>query len=176
MQNRPVFPVRYYIIDFEFSIRFPEDSDPKQRLVTGLPILRNGFDHPDDYGREIAPEMLLDKPHCPFKSDIFQLGKLFFDYFHLLESDYPDLIKIFRSMIEHDPSCRPTAAEALKSVHEYHDGFTRAQLKGPVPEPDLSPMPFSQMVKRTHEANARQAAREQKHLEAELAKASVTSS
>ena len=83
MQNRPVFPVRYYIIDFEFSIRFPEDSDPEQRVVTGLPILRNGFDHPDDYGREIAPEMLWDKPHCPFKSDIFQLGKLFFDYFHV---------------------------------------------------------------------------------------------
>jgi hypothetical protein len=78
MQNRPVFPVRYYIIDFEFSIRFPEDSDPEQRVVIGLPILRNGFDHPDDYGREIAPEMLWDKPHCPFKSDIFQLGKLFF--------------------------------------------------------------------------------------------------
>jgi serine/threonine protein kinase len=94
----------------------------------------------------------------------------------LLEPDYPDLIKIFRSMIEPDPSCRPTAAEALKSVHEYHDGFTRAQLKGSVPKPNLSPMSFSQMVKRTHEANARQAVREKKRLEAELAKASVASS
>jgi hypothetical protein len=76
----------------------------------------------------------------------------------LLEPDYPDLIKIFRS-VEPDPSCRPTAAQALKSVHEHHDGFTRARLKGPVLMHDLSPITVSQMVKRTNEANARQAVR-----------------
>jgi len=92
----------------------------------------------------------------------------------LLEPDYPELIKTFWSMIEPDPSCRSTAAEALKFVHEYHDGFTRAQLKGPVPKPDLSLMTVSQMVKRTNETNARQAAREKKRLEAELTKALVT--
>jgi len=79
MQFCPVFPARYHIIDFEFSIRFSEDSSLDQRVVTGL---RNGYDHPDDYGRDIAPEMLLDKPHCPFKSDIFQLGKMFMLHFH----------------------------------------------------------------------------------------------
>jgi hypothetical protein len=82
IRDWPVFPVRYYIIDFEFSIRFSEDSTPEQRVVTGIPILRNGFDHPDDYGRDIAPEMLLDQPHCPFKSDIFQLGKVLLTHFH----------------------------------------------------------------------------------------------
>jgi hypothetical protein len=94
----------------------------------------------------------------------------------LLEPDYPELIRIFRSMIEPDPSCRPTAGEALKFVHEYHDGFTRAQLKGPVPEPDFHPMPLKEMWKRMDEANERQAAREKKRLEAELAKVSVASS
>jgi hypothetical protein len=83
MLGRTVFPVRYYIIDFELSVRFPEDSTPDQRVVTGLPLLRNGFDHPDDYGRDIAPEMLLDTPHCPFKSDVFQLGKVFLFHFHV---------------------------------------------------------------------------------------------
>jgi len=78
-------------------------------------------------------------------------------------------------MIEPDPSCRPTAAEALKSVHEYHDGFTRAQLKGPVPKPDLSPMSLEELGKRMDEANERQAVRKKKRLEAELAKASATS-
>jgi hypothetical protein len=72
-----VFPVRYYIIDFELSVQFPQDSPPSQRVVTGLPLLRLGFDHPDDYGNHIAPEMLLVTPHCPFKSDTFQLGKVF---------------------------------------------------------------------------------------------------
>jgi len=77
-----VFPVRYYIIDFEFAIRFSEDSSLDQRVVTGLPILRYVCDHPDDYSRDTAPEMLLDKPHSPFKSDIFQLGKIFMLHFH----------------------------------------------------------------------------------------------
>ncbi|KIM75739.1 hypothetical protein PILCRDRAFT_667653 [Piloderma croceum F 1598] len=35
-------------------------------------------EHPDDYPRDIAPEMLLDKP----QSDIFQLGKMFMLHFH----------------------------------------------------------------------------------------------
>ena len=74
-------PVRYYIIDFELSTRFPEDSTPDQRIFTGLPLLRHGYDHPDDYGRDIAPEMLLDAPYCPFKSDIFQLGKVLLSHF-----------------------------------------------------------------------------------------------
>ena len=82
MRNCSVFPVRYYIIDFEFSVRFPEDSTPEQRVVTGLPALQFGLDHPDDYGRELSPEMLLDKPHCPFKSDVYQLGKMFLLHFH----------------------------------------------------------------------------------------------
>jgi hypothetical protein len=76
-----VFPVRYYIIDFEFSVRFPEDSTPDQRVVTGLPAIKDGSDHPDDYGRDLSPEMLLPEPHCPFKSDVFQLGKMFLSHF-----------------------------------------------------------------------------------------------
>jgi len=101
----------------------------------------------------------------------------------LLELDYPELVKVISSMIEPGLSCRPTAAEGLKSVHEYHDGFTRAQLNfgrcpvramfpvaldllvkrndvfGPVLTHDFSPMTVPQMVKRTDEANVRQAAR-----------------
>ncbi|KIM80431.1 hypothetical protein PILCRDRAFT_9611 [Piloderma croceum F 1598] len=123
--------------------------------VTSLPILRNGFDHPDDYGRDIAPEMLLDKPHRPFKSDIFQLGKLFFDYFHNpTRLDHPQ---------------RWRASSPFMNI------FTRAQLKGPVSMHDLNPMTTSQMVKRTNEVNARQVVKEKKRLDAELAKASVSS-
>lgn len=51
-------------------------------MVIGLPDLKSGSDHPDDYGRDLAPEMLLDTPHCPFKSDVFQLGKMFLSHFH----------------------------------------------------------------------------------------------
>ena len=55
-------------------------------------------------------------------------------------------------MTEPDPSCWPSAAEALKSIHDYHDGFTRAQLKGPVPKPNLERMTFSERCKRIEEA------------------------
>ncbi|KIM81815.1 hypothetical protein PILCRDRAFT_821171 [Piloderma croceum F 1598] len=165
---RELFPVRYYIIDFEYSVRFPEDSAPDQRVVTGLPGLKYGSDHPDDYGRDLSPEMLLPEPHCPFKSDVYQLGKMFLSHFHPLETEYPDLVKVFRAMTAVDPSCRPTVAEALKSIDEYHNGFTRAQLKIlQVPEPLIDPIPIAVRFQKMEEAIVRKAAK--KRLEAELA-------
>ena len=86
----------------------------------------------------------------------------------LLAAEYPNLIETFKSMAALDPIARPTAHEALKSIHDYHDGFTRAQLKGPVPQANLVTMSIEEQFQRMHEANARQAAREQKRLEAEL--------
>jgi hypothetical protein len=85
----------------------------------------------------------------------------------LLETEYHDLIKAFRSV---DPSCRPTTVEALNSIQEYHVGFTPSQLKGPVPEPEL------QTMTRMREATARQVAREKRRLDEELVKTSAASS
>jgi len=79
----PVFPVRYYIIDFEFSIEFSEDSTPDQRVVNWPSRPTTWLRPPDDHGRDIAPEMLLNAPHCPFKLDVFQLGKMFLFHFHV---------------------------------------------------------------------------------------------
>jgi hypothetical protein len=67
-----------------------------------------------------------------------------------------------------DPSCRPTATEALKSINKYHEGFTRAQLKGPVPEPDFDVISLSEHFRRMDEAIAREAARKTKRLETEI--------
>ena len=78
-----VFPVRYYFVDFELSVRFSEDSRVEDRVVTGLPIRRLGSDDPDDYGRDIAPEMLSDAPYDPFKTDAFQIGIMFHNYFRV---------------------------------------------------------------------------------------------
>jgi hypothetical protein len=92
-----------------------------------------------------------------------------------LEIDYPELVETFQSMTALDPSCRPTTAEAFKSIDEYHDGFTRAQLKGPVPEPNLDGMSLAELRKRVDEANERQEAREKKRLEAALAQTPAAS-
>ena len=75
-----------------------------------------------------------------------------------------------------DPSCRPTTAEALKSIQEYHDCFTRTQLKGPVPEANLETMTIEERFNWMREASARHAAREKWHLEEELVKTSAASS
>jgi hypothetical protein len=70
-------------------------------------------------------------------------------------------------MTELNPSCRPTTAETLKTIHEYHDGFTRMELKGRVPKPVIDTLTLEERMQRARAANARQAARE-KMLEAEL--------
>jgi hypothetical protein len=71
---RSYFPIRYFINDFELSITFDLDSDPLSRVVTGLPTV--GL-CPGQYGRDVAPEMVLESPYCPFRADIRQLGTMF---------------------------------------------------------------------------------------------------
>jgi hypothetical protein len=71
---RSYFPIRYYLNDFELAVTFDLDSDPSSRVVTGLPTAKL---RPGQYGRDIAPEMQLESPYCPFRADIWQLGKLF---------------------------------------------------------------------------------------------------
>src|SRR5258708_9909135 len=70
------FPIRYYIIDFEFAVRFAPDSKPEDRKVSGLPILKRGYDHPDDYGRDLAQEIVTTESSSPFKAAVFPLGTM----------------------------------------------------------------------------------------------------
>lgn len=77
-----VYPIRYYLIDFEFAVRFSPNTQLHERVVIGHPLLHLGFDH-TTYGRDLAPEMLSNKPHDPFKTDVFQLGCLFFSHFYV---------------------------------------------------------------------------------------------
>ncbi|KIM78671.1 hypothetical protein PILCRDRAFT_824110 [Piloderma croceum F 1598] len=57
-------------------------------------------------------------------------------------------------------SCRLTAAEALETIREYHEGFARAQLKGRVLKPVIDTLTLEERMQRAREANARQEARE----------------
>ncbi|KAG7443937.1 uncharacterized protein BT62DRAFT_901657 [Guyanagaster necrorhizus] len=71
---RSHFPIRYYINDFETAVCFDEDSDPSSRKITGLPNVRVG--RIGEYAREYAPEMLVGDPYCPFKADVWYLGRM----------------------------------------------------------------------------------------------------
>jgi hypothetical protein len=77
-------------------------------------------------------------------------------------------------MTEPDPSCRPSTAEALKSIHDYHDGSTHAQLKSPVLKHNHEQMTLSERFKRIKEANAQREAR-MKLLEVQLDRESAVS-
>jgi hypothetical protein len=65
--------------------------------------------------------------------------------------------------------------EALKSINEYYKGFTRAQLKGTVLEPDFDVMSLSERFRRMDEAIAQEAVRKTKHLETEIVHSSAAS-
>ncbi|KAK0224394.1 hypothetical protein EDD85DRAFT_941073 [Armillaria nabsnona] len=71
---RSHFPIRYYVNDFETAVCFDKDSDPASRKITGLPNVRAG--RMGQYGREYAPEMLTGDPYCPFKADVWYLGRM----------------------------------------------------------------------------------------------------
>lgn len=55
---RGLFPIRYYISDFEFAVAFDAESDPASRVVRGVPTARVGGSF-SNYGRHVAPEMEL---------------------------------------------------------------------------------------------------------------------
>jgi hypothetical protein len=74
---RSLFPVRYYVNDFEFSVDFEPSSEPSTRLVTGVPT--GAMFEASKYGRIKAPEMLFDKPYCPFKTDVWQVGRMYIE-------------------------------------------------------------------------------------------------
>ncbi|THH16408.1 hypothetical protein EW146_g4227 [Bondarzewia mesenterica] len=126
-QPRDFHLPRYYIIDFEWAVRFSTDSDPATRTVVGPP---NSW---DDYARAAPPEMRTEKPHCPFKSDIWQLGRTFLDCFQHLEH-VPDVIQLLRSMIADDPDARPTARAALKRLNELRFTISPSILQQPIDE------------------------------------------
>jgi hypothetical protein len=93
--------------------------------VTGLPT--NGV-RPGQYGRDIALEMLSESPYCPFRADIWQLGKVQVNFGGLfavvtfgmptqhLGSLSPSLIELFDVMCSDDPLSRPSASGLLEHI------------------------------------------------------------
>lgn len=151
---REDFPVRYYINDFELAVCFDEDSHPSTRLVKCLPITGK---IEDEYSRDAAPEMLLDAPYCPFRADVWQLGKMFNRTFggalylngvfgsqsfltkftiyqHLGDISGP-LVELYAQMTNEHPNSRPTASEALESVRRLRSELSPDVLESRVVRP-----------------------------------------
>ncbi|EJD38400.1 hypothetical protein AURDEDRAFT_172483 [Auricularia subglabra TFB-10046 SS5] len=128
--------IHYLINDFELSVVFAPDSDPKSRVVTGTPNARYGVEgksflqgwevwearQPPGslydilyYGKCLPPEARLDAPYCPFKADIYQFGQSALNLYNNVQTP-PELRALFVQMASDDPDARPTAPDALSTV------------------------------------------------------------
>ncbi|EJD54048.1 hypothetical protein AURDEDRAFT_180402 [Auricularia subglabra TFB-10046 SS5] len=139
---RSLFPFMVYLIDFERSLCFDIDSDPGTHHATGRPVLYYDPKDPASYGFPAAPEMDRDEPHNPFRADIWQLGT----YFSELKEDYTlprPLLDLIRRMTAEVPSERPTAAEALETVHQMMSRLSIKELRAPVWKPPIDTAPES---------------------------------
>ncbi|THH05726.1 hypothetical protein EW146_g9825 [Bondarzewia mesenterica] len=85
----------------------------------------------DDYTRAAPPEMRSGKPYCPFKSDVWQLGRTFLDCFQPLEH-VPEIIQLLQSMIGEDPDARPTARIAVERLNELRYTISTTLLLQPI--------------------------------------------
>ncbi|KZT41920.1 hypothetical protein SISSUDRAFT_1126085 [Sistotremastrum suecicum HHB10207 ss-3] len=112
---RSHFPVRYCLGDMELCVRFTPESEPASRKIVGIPVERIGV-HPSDYGRELAPEMALSEPYCPFKADMWQFGSMLYYMFQPSAEILPDLYALIEALKCYDPDGRPTAMKALETV------------------------------------------------------------
>lgn len=117
-------PVRYYIIDFDFSVRFlPGQSS----IIKGL----GGRDHD-------APELHTHLPFDHFKLDVFTVGNLFKKYFKEKFLGLEFLSSLIDMMTTHDFRNRPTAQASLDHWYTIRDGIPVSSARWPLRKPDES--------------------------------------
>ncbi|KZT41065.1 kinase-like protein [Sistotremastrum suecicum HHB10207 ss-3] len=101
--SRTISPVTYYYIDFGESVWYPIDD--MREYITG-PV-----GHSVD-----APEFKTKKPFDPFKLDIWALGDMFLTDLVKVYHDIDVVVPLVTIMRDDDPSKRPTAAQALRTL------------------------------------------------------------
>ncbi|KAF8809792.1 hypothetical protein BYT27DRAFT_7135952 [Phlegmacium glaucopus] len=100
---------RVYLIDLEVAIQFPPECPIDQCVVTGYPLGGSVTD-PAKYARPHAPEFASGNPYCPFKLDVWQLGKSLENF----KSTIPAIDEVLSDMINPDPVHRMNATEVLE--------------------------------------------------------------
>ncbi|KAG5637509.1 hypothetical protein H0H81_004335 [Sphagnurus paluster] len=123
---------RVYLIDFEVAIQFPPECPPHERASIGFPL---GGSFPDlaYYGRPHAPECVSGNPYDPFKLDVWQLGKSFWNF----KTTVPAIDELLLSMIHGDPTHRPDAADPLDKLATIVNSMTPESL---FIRPDVPPL------------------------------------
>ncbi|KAG5640796.1 hypothetical protein DXG03_007185, partial [Asterophora parasitica] len=99
---------RVYLIDFETAVDFPPEYPADKCVLSGYPFPL------ETYKRAHAPEFASEKPYCPFKVDVWQLGTSLLDF----QSTIPAIDDALKDMRNTDPMIRPTAQEALNRLSD----------------------------------------------------------
>ena len=103
---------RVYLIDFEVAVEFPPDCPTDQCVSIGLPI-GGSVPQPEMYSRPCPPELRSGKPYCPFKLDVWQLGRSLWDFSASLYLHH--LAVSHRSLVVH---CRARSLPLTRSWRE----------------------------------------------------------
>ncbi|KAF9461620.1 kinase-like domain-containing protein [Collybia nuda] len=118
------YPVKYFIIDHDCSVRFSPGQSP---IIDGL----GGRDND-------APELFQRKPFDHFKLDVFTLGNVFLKDFSQKYLGLEFLESLTDFMMTRDPHMRPTANEALQYWYNIRDNLNTATARWRLRKPDES--------------------------------------
>ncbi|EGN92928.1 hypothetical protein SERLA73DRAFT_79145 [Serpula lacrymans var. lacrymans S7.3] len=101
---RSKFPVKYYLVDFGFSVRFSPSSPLKPCLVAPFHSARD----------QRSPEEQKSKKFNPFPVDVYQTARLFYALFVNIVPDVPGFLELLQDMSSYNPSNRISMHEALE--------------------------------------------------------------
>jgi len=102
--------VKYYFVDYGISSYFPTGS--QRQLVLGLA------------GRDQdVPELSDDVPYDPFKVDVFTIGNVLHREFQNNYTNLGFFTPLIESMMQRDPTSRPSAERALQQWRTIRGGI-----------------------------------------------------
>ncbi|KAJ3005556.1 hypothetical protein NUW54_g4286 [Trametes sanguinea] len=120
ISTRTRHPVKYYIIDFGISRKYPADCiSPREDPIWG--------------GIKTVPEFHKSNEPCdPFPTDIYYTGYLLWDDFVEKSVNFEFLRPLVEDMMQEDPEKRPTIDEVVQRFHSLHDTLTTRKLRSRV--------------------------------------------
>lgn len=76
-----LFPLRFYLIDFEYAVSFSAETPDAERTVRGPP----GMEPTGRfiYTRPLPSEAQAEAPYCPFRADVWQIGLMLQEQFEV---------------------------------------------------------------------------------------------
>ncbi|TFK77755.1 hypothetical protein K466DRAFT_508139 [Polyporus arcularius HHB13444] len=106
-RSRTAHPVKYYITDFGLSTRYSaEETNPLEIPIFG--------------GDRTVPEFQQDRtiPRNPFHTDIYYMGNFIRQYFMQEYTNFTFMEPLIATMVQDDPSKRPTMDDVVTSFKE----------------------------------------------------------